>query len=79
MRSRRESAGVIENLQHRRDSAMSTEDSKSHPDDDDDDDAAEEDMGGTKDQAVNGIGSGTMRYQFMTDHEVPVHDSALGP
>jgi len=55
MRARRESASGFDHAHH-----SGEDDSKPHPDDEEDE---EEDEG---DKKANGIGTGRMRYQYMT-------------
>ena len=69
MRARRESTASTDHVHH-----GSESDHKPHPDDDDDDDQDEDN--GEK-PPINGIGTGLMRYQYMTPDDFG-DDIAMG-
>jgi len=65
LRQRRESAAALENMHQRRDSNHSEDAQSHHPDDNEDDD----DEDNEDEKPVNGIGTGMMRYQYMTPED----------
>jgi len=66
IRARRESGGGLDHSHHHGTTSSDHhhDDGKAHSDDDDDDDDEADDE--DKPAAVNGIGTGLMRYQYMT-------------